>query len=224
MISDFQLLGIEETLDIAVIKKAYRARVKQLHPDTTENEKLINNHFLLVEVCKAYQRLLSSAPKDSRENIKNESSSATVSARAFSTSHAGMNQSMTSQSVAKHSDPAYVYYKSGITIFNKIHPNEWKKEERSVIATEIGTDEKEQREAQQRVIDLVSLFPKAYYHFSVVANEYPESVWVADSIEKMALIEARMIRYKKIIESFSSWKECLAEEKKRYEAMLSGKR
>ena len=212
MISDFQLLGIEETLDIAIIKKAYRARVKQLHPDTTENEKLINNHFLLVEVCKAYQRLLSVAPKDAQESGKKD------------VPRAAMNPSMTSQSVAKHSDPAYVYYKSGITIYNKIHPKEWKKEERSVIATEIGTDEKEQREAQQRVIDLVSLFPKAYYYFSVVANEYPESVWVADSIEKMALIEARMIRYKKIIESFSSWKECLAEEKKRYEAMLSGKR
>jgi len=222
MISDFQLLGIEETLDIAVIKKAYRSRVKQLHPDTTENEKLINNHFLLVEVCKAYQRLLSAAPKDRQAGVKRDAPSRSVPVSAVS--RAGMSPSATNRAVAKHVDPAYAYYKSGITIFNKIHPNEWKKEERSVIATEIGTDEKEQREAQQRVIDLVSLFPKAYYYFSVVANEYPESVWAADSIEKMKLIEARMIRYKKIIESFSSWKECLADEKKRYEAMLSWKR
>ena len=212
MISDFQLLGIEETLDIAIIKKAYRARVKQLHPDTTENETLINNHFLLVEVCKAYQRLISLAPNKTRESVKREPP------------RAGMNRAMTNQSVIKHADPAYAYYKSGITIFKKIHPNEWKKEERSVISTEIGTDEAEQREAQKRVIDLVSLFPKAYYYFSVVANEYPESVWAADSVDKMALIEARMVRYKSIIESFSSWKECLAAEKKRYEEMLSWKR
>ena len=222
MISDFQLLGIEETLDIAVIKKAYRARVKQLHPDTTENEKLINNHFLLVEVCKAYQRLISSAPKNNPARAKRGAPSVPVSASVAP--RAGMSQSGMNRAVVKHVDPAYAYYKSGIEIFKKIHPNEWKNEERSVIATEIGTDEKEQREARQRVIDLVSLFPKAYYYFSVVANEYPESVWAADSIEKMSLIEARMVRYKSIIESFTSWKECLDAEKKRYEEMLAWKR
>ena len=52
---------------------------------------------------------------------------------------------------------------------------------------------------------MVNLFPKAYYYFSIVVHDYPRSVWVNDSKEKMIIIEKRMKTYKKIIESFITW-------------------
>jgi uncharacterized protein involved in tolerance to divalent cations len=204
MISDFKLLGIKETTDISIIKKAYHLRIKQLHPDTTDYRNLVNNHFLFVEVCKAYQRLISKpstiSKKENKPIINNEQSNIKI--------------------VVEHQDPAYVYYKNGIKMLSKIHPSEWKEREKAVIATEIGNDEESQKEAQKKIIGLVSLFPKAYYYFSIVVNDYPESVWASDSKDKMKLIEERMLRYKSIIESFSSWKEFKIKEKDRYQNMM----
>jgi len=204
MISDFKLLGINETDDTSVIKNAYHSRIKQLHPDTTDNLELVNNHFLFIEVCKAYQRLIS------KSSIRSKKEGNSVI----------NHDSKDIKSVIEHKDPAYVYYKNGIKIFARIHPSEWKDKEKSVIATEIGDDEASQKESQRKVMDLVSLFPKAYYYFSIVVNDYPESVWASDSKDKMQLIEERMSRYKSIIESFSSWKEYKMNEKERYQKMM----
>ena len=51
-------------------------------------------------------------------------------------------------------------------------------------------------------IDRTGQFPKAYYYFSIVVHEYPESDWAFDAREKLGLIEARIGMYRKILESF----------------------
>jgi curved DNA-binding protein CbpA len=204
MISDCRILGIEETDDVSLIKKAYRARVKQLHPDTADDVQSIANHYLFVEVCKAYRRLVEK--QKALPERKPETKRMPGDGKA----------------IAVHADPAYAYYKNGMTILKRIHPSEWKVGEKAVIATEIGDDEESQREARQKVMDLVGLFPKAYYCFSVVANDYPESVWASDAMEKMGLIEGRMKRYKSILASFSSWKEYRNREEARYRKAVKG--
>ena len=55
------------------------------------------------------------------------------------------------------------------------------------------------------LIELSKLFPKAYYNFSIVFHEYPESYWAFDAKEKMNIIEERTKLYIKIIESFDLW-------------------
>lgn len=221
MISDFQILGIEETDDRAAIKRAYRRRAKQLHPDTADSGVLVNNHFLFVEVCKAYGRLTGRAPaKGSAAGDAVARPVAKAGARTVSPTAAQPAAPTASAGVIKHADPAYVYYKNGITIFGKIHPSEWKRRGRVGLSDVVDFDEADQREAQRKVMELVALFPKAYWFFSVVANEYPESPWAADARDKMALIEGRMVRYKSIIESFSSWKDFAASEKERFQTMM----
>ncbi len=64
-------------------------------------------------------------------------------------------------------------------------------------------DIEELEKIKTKVKELVKLFPRAYYYFSIVAHEYPDSVWFADAIDKMTIIEERTIMYKKIIESFT---------------------
>lgn len=223
MISDYQILGIDKTDDAAIIKRAYHRRVKQLHPDTAATEVLVNNHFLFVEVCKAYQRLMagvSNAAQDAVGSSAAGSCAAGAPAAGAPEAKASVVAADPGKRLVKHSDPAYAYYKNATVIFRKIHPSEWKQPERSVFSTEVGSDDEDQREAQRKVMALVSLFPKAYYYFSVVVNEYPESVWASDARDKMALIEERMVRYKSIIESFSSWKTFVASEKERFQIMM----
>jgi hypothetical protein len=64
-------------------------------------------------------------------------------------------------------------------------------------------DMEDLEKVKSKVSELVKLFPKAYYYFSLVVHEYPESVWYQDARDKMTLIEERTIMYKKIIESFT---------------------
>lgn len=196
MINDFTLLGIEETDDLSIIKKAYHKRVKQLHPDTAEDMDLIRNHLLFAEVCKAYQRLSAGKEKQSvRQKEKTTETGKPVSGKPVS-----------GKGITPHADPAYVYYKQGSAYFSKIHPSQWNIPSKKAEFATIGeADEEEQKEIQTRVIQLVSLFPKAYYYFSIVVSDYPDSLWVTDARDKMKLIEVRMKRYKSIIESFTKW-------------------
>jgi hypothetical protein len=181
MISDFALLGIAEDSDLMQIKKAYRAKAKELHPDTMDESQCAKNHFLFVEICKAYERLIKSKPQKKTVSMT----------KSPSVTGCG--------SIVAHSDPAYVFYRTGSQFFERIHPSHWDIEDSVLLNAKNGPEPELQT---KKIKDLMSLFPKAYYYFSIVVHEYPGSVWTADSIEKMAVIERRLGRYRKIIESF----------------------
>ena len=113
------------------------------------------------------------------------------------------NNSNGRAAVVKHKDPAYVFYKTAMTHYMKIHPSQWSIETKQILEKPNPLKEKELEKIKEKVKNLVKLFPKAYYNFSIVVHEYPDSVWYQDSKEKMTLIEERTIRYRKIIESFT---------------------
>ncbi len=61
MLSDRQILGIEETRELRAIKSAFRKRATELHPGLRPEGEALERHDLFVEVCRAYRRLLDSA-------------------------------------------------------------------------------------------------------------------------------------------------------------------
>jgi hypothetical protein len=201
MISDCRILGIEETLDIAAIKSAFRRKVKELHPDLAAGGDPLERHALFVQVCDAYRRLLRSSPSEPGPR---------PAAKAVSKG----------QGVVAHSDPAYAFYKAGMKHYMKIHPSQWNIETQRMLNTRIAGDDEEQELIKKKVLNLVALFPKAYYYFSLVIHEYPESEWAYDSKEKMGRIEERIGMYRRIIESFSSWnvdkKDAIRQYQERY--------
>jgi hypothetical protein len=107
-----------------------------------------------------------------------------------------------------HKDPAFVYYKAGIKCFQKVHPSVWIK------------NSVEESESIQVIRDLITLLPKSYYYFSIVVFEYPNSIWVDDSKEKMETIEKRTKQYKDIIESFHKWPNVKHEREKRLNEII----
>lgn len=187
MISDYSILGITETNDISIIKKAFRKRVKELHPDVLNETTEINNHYIFVEVCNAYERL----NKNTKIN-KNTRSSEPL-------------KSELKTGIEKHKDPSYVYYKTACKHYELVHPNQWNLDKTITINGKTDDENKLQKDTMEKVKELVSLFPRSYYYFSIIVHEYPDSVWVHDAKEKMELIEKRMKTYKKIIESFITW-------------------
>ena len=105
--------------------------------------------------------------------------------------------------IVKHKDPAFSYYKTAINCFQKIHPSAWNLEIREVLNKSKPIKDKELIRIKEKVRELVKLFPRAYYYFNIVVQDYPDSVWVQDAKEKMLLIEERTLRYEKIIESIT---------------------
>jgi DnaJ-class molecular chaperone with C-terminal Zn finger domain len=199
MVSDYHILGINETDDLPTIKAAYRRRVKELHPDLSSPEDALKNHYLFISICQAYERIVSGL-RATRE-IKIEGT-AIKGAKA---------------NISVYSDQAYAFYKQGMKAFMAIHPSAWNIDNGSMLNTQIaGDDTKEQDEIKRRILELVKLFPKAYYYFSIVIHEYPESEWAFDAKDKMDKIEDRVKRYKKIIESFTAWNKDKQEEVERY--------
>jgi hypothetical protein len=187
MISDCAILGIEETDDIAAIKSAFRKKVKELHPDLSTGEDPLERHALFVEVCDAYKRLLGRNPARSRAAPRAKAAPG-------------------GRGVVTYSDPAYAFYKTGMKYFMMIHPSQWNVDTQRMLNTKIAGDgEEDQQIIKRKILDLVGLFPKAYYYFGIVVHEYPESAWAYDSQEKMGKIEERIGMYRRIIESFTSW-------------------
>lgn len=201
MISDFVLLGIAENSAEAEIKRAYRAKAKELHPDVSRPDEssgdAVKRHYLFVAVCQAYQRLLTrAAPAGERQKPASGTGRRTAERSPKPASERVRG------GVAAHADPAYAFYKAGMKYFMLIHPSQWK----------LAADDDDPERGRQKILEVVKLFPKAYYYFSLVAHEFPESQWAHDARVKMNLLEERTLRYKSIIESFSSWK---ADKKKR---------
>ena len=186
MLTDYDILHISETKDISAIRRAYRKIVKEIHPDVSSESDLIKNHLLFIQINRAYQRLIG--------QLKNQDALVDETSRS---------SSYDNDAVVRHKDPAYVFYKTAMTYFMKIHPSQWSVETRKILENLSPLKEEELEKIKDKVRNLVKLFPKAYYYFSIVVHEYPNSVWFQDAKEKMALIEERTIRYKKIIESFT---------------------
>jgi hypothetical protein len=193
MIGDFAILGIEETDEVAAIKKAFRKRVKELHHDLSGGDDPLRRHSSFVALCDAYARLLGRNPP---------APSAPPRRGAGAAPGGGIADDRVP---AAYSDPAYAFYKAGMRHFMKIHPSQWSLDTRRMLNTRIAGNDEDQEIIKRKVMDLVALFPKAYYYFGIVVHEYPESEWAFDSREKMGKIEERIGMYRRIIESFSSW-------------------
>jgi hypothetical protein len=186
MISDCRILGIDETRDISAIKSAFRRKMKELHPDLAPGDDPLKAHALFVGVCEAYRRLLG--------RLGSTTAEMPIAPRADD-----------GQGLVAYSDPAYAFYKAGMRHLMRIHPSQWNLDTQRMLNTRIAGSEDDQEVIKGKVLDLVRLFPKAYYYFSIVAHEYPDSAWAFDAQEKMGKIEERIGRYRRIIESFSSW-------------------
>jgi hypothetical protein len=216
MLNDYQILHIHENADIPTIKSAYRKLVKEIHPDVTRGS--FEKHLLFIRINQAYERLIKNKKAKAGASVKAARSSKAdrpsqeARAQAAETAPSEQADGQTQQAspgaaglsgIIKHKEPAYAFYKTGMNCFMKIHPSQWSIEVKKVMDTPGPKNMQELEKIKDKVKNLVKLFPKAYYYFSIVVHEYPDSVWYRDAKNKMALIEERTVRYQKIIESFT---------------------
>jgi hypothetical protein len=194
MLDDYRILGIGSTDDLRAIKRAYRARLKELHPDLATGADSVQRHLLLVEVGKAYRRLVGNSRAAGAESPP--------------------APALPLLAAPGSGEPAWDLYKTGMEYFKRIHPSSWNDKGGGRLQTKIAGDEADQLEIRSRVEKIALNFPRAYYFFNLVVVEYPDSVWAADSADKLKLIEARSDLYRRLAASFVEWNPDKAEARK----------
>jgi hypothetical protein len=216
---DFSILGIGATDDPAAIKAAYRRRVKEVHPDSSGGEALLRNHLLFISINQAYDRLMGRlAPRPSQSRGEGRAESGQPLRRGGSVDgEAGAGQTALP---AVHADPAWAFYRKAMRHFMQVHPARWNDPRNPYEVNRLPMDDAEREEKRRIVAELAGNFPIAYWYFSIVVHEYPDSPWCADSREKMARIEELSGMYKRIAESFSAWPEVAKDKARNLERIV----
>jgi curved DNA-binding protein CbpA len=212
----YRIIGVSRDASLQEIKNAYRKEVKKYHPDVSAND--LNDHLRMIQLNRAYYAVrkkftttnetAQGASTDSAGASSNKSSemSADKSAdksAAVSVSTKPVKQPPATNGIALYKDPGYAYYKLGYKIFSKIHPSQWWIASKNQF--DVWENKKLKKESLAIAHHMYASLPKAYYYFSVVADEYPESMWARDAREKMHTVERMTPLYAKIVESFTTW-------------------
>jgi hypothetical protein len=136
MITDYQILGIDYTKDINVIKSAFRKRIKELHPDLAKDENAYKQHLLFVETCNAYKRIIS---QNSNDQIQIKSPVKKQDNQKYG------------NAIKVHSDPAYAFYRNAIRYYSRIHPSQWNIDTTRMLNTRIAGQDEDQRIIKKRL-------------------------------------------------------------------------
>jgi hypothetical protein len=178
MINYIRILKPDESATPEEIKQRYRELVKMNHPDIFPEDKRREQNLILMEINEAYLIL---------HELKDE-----VTDTPVQTVNDGKLYPVI------HKDPAYVYYKSGTDHLNQgNYIFNWSrytpKNKKYHFDVRKGSLLRTASEALEH-------YTLAYKAYMKVCSSYPGSIWAADSLEKLNLIEKLNERYSEIIE------------------------
>lgn len=182
MISYIKLLKSGPAATPEEIKKNYRYMVKKNHPDLFPEEKRREQNYILMEINEAFLFLTG------EKEIK-----AGAGVRASS---AGKPSA-----IIKSPNADYIYYKHGLGWLIKGH-NIFNNSRYSVT-NERNLFRVWNNKLIKNAYDALSSYRKSYEFFMKVINNYPESIWVNDCLERMNSIEKMNSRYARIIELYT---------------------
>jgi hypothetical protein len=159
-----QILGINENDSIEVIKEHYRSLCKKYHPDIS-NDESIGKMAMINEAYNALVKANNNLPK------------------IFNTV---LYPNSTNQ-ISIHKDPAYVFYKQGITFYRQIPPNyRFSKIDEWIDSKYVFANVHNVKLAQK-------IFLKALYYFNIICTQYEDCVWYFDSIENIVEINRKLV-------------------------------
>ena len=176
MNDEYEILGITGELTFSKLKKAYRSRVKELHPDINQDNDVELAHQRMVSTIKAYEILLRKL-EDSRDTGGNH--------------EAGPGE-----------DSEYALYKRGIQLFQSVHPSKWTRMTFESLFVRSDYQDADPAETAEIVARLMGNLGEAKYHFNRLIHKHAGSRWEIDARDKIRQIDGMTARYHRIIESY----------------------
>jgi hypothetical protein len=187
------VLGVPADASREQIRKAYRLRVMENHPDRFPPERKPLQELATIALTEAYNALMSGAAGRAAA----EKTSVDAARRRKHDTGAPVPENPPVAALALPRDPAYAWYKQGFINFSlAIHGIA--AVNRKIAAGRSLPSRRRFNTAEYFGTSLAYL-RAAHGYFTRVVEDYTESVWVADSRFKLRRIEGLTAIYRRIL-------------------------
>jgi hypothetical protein len=185
-----ELLGVEPGASREEIRRCWRRRVMENHPDRYPSERKPLQEMRVIALNEAYAALMAIA-RDPW--IAGPSPAATG---------AGQQPAPAAAVLGPHRDPAYAYYKQGFLNFSLAVHGIAELDAR--VASTRQPSFTPRYEAARDVAGSIGLLAEAHRYFARVVERHPDSVWAADATLKLRRIERFTRLYRKILSNIGA--------------------
>lgn len=176
MENEYRLLGITGPLTLDTLKKAYRSKAKALHPDVNRSAGEESVHRQMVSIIEAYQTLLRELERGTEGSDGHDDRGP--------------------------ADSGYAIYRRGIELFQSVHPSKWKRMTLESLFSRMDHGHTDVEETVTTIIQLMGNLSEARFNFGQLVRECPNSPWAPDAKDKLREIDAMVVRYRRIAESY----------------------
>ena len=192
------ILGVADDATREQIRRAYRRRVMENHPDRFPLDKKALQELTMITLTEAYSALMGA----SVERLASGSSPATARAPSAARRDWCAPDAPRAAGIAAHGDPAYAYYKQGFINFSlAIHGIA--EINRKIAAGRVPRFTRRYTAAED-IAGSLGFLKAAHGYFSRVVNDHLDSVWSADSRAKLRRIERFTKLYMMILSNLKS--------------------
>jgi len=188
------ILGVSRAATRDEIRRAWRRRVMENHPDRFPREKKALQELATMTLNEAYDALMASAAPAEVP--------AAEPAREQNAAGRAAQPEVPPGAVASHRDPAYAYYKQGFVNFSlAIHGVA---EINRRLAAGWAARQTRRYSAAEDIAESLAFLRRAHEYFTRVIEEHAESVWIADARMKVRRIERFTTIYRRILANIAS--------------------
>jgi curved DNA-binding protein CbpA len=173
-----ELLGVHADASREEIRRCWRRRVMENHPDRFPPFRKSSQELRLIALNEAYAALMSP-----------------VRGRSAGSAPAAPTVRAARGAVGPHRDPAYAYYKQGFLSFS-LAVHGIAETDARVAAARQPTDT-QRFEPARDIAGSLGLLADAHRYFTRVVERHPDSVWAADAEVKLR----RIVRFTRLYQT-----------------------
>jgi curved DNA-binding protein CbpA len=184
-----ELLGVGADATREEIRRAWRRRVMENHPDRFPAERKVGQELRVIALNEAYASLMSLARDPDL-------------AGAVASGPAAPAPAAPAGAVGTLRDPAYAYYKQGFLSFSLAVHGIAEMDAR--VAAGRQPSYTPRYEAARDFAGSLGLLAEAHRYFARVVDRHPRSMWAADAALKLRRIERFTRLYRKILSNLGA--------------------
>jgi hypothetical protein len=195
-----ELLGVAPGASREEIRRSWRRRVMENHPDRFPSERKPLQELRIIALNEAYASLMSLSRGP---GIAGPASAGDAAARSAAAGPGAARQPAPgTAAVGPHRDPAYAYYKQGFLSFSLAVHGIAEMDAR--VAAGRQPSYTPRYEAARDFAGSLGLLAEAHRYFARVVERHPASVWAADATLKLRRIERFTRLYRKILSNLGA--------------------